>query len=48
MGVKINMDGGIGEEAARKVLEGRKVRGTMAKLWKEKMIFRGKMSYTKQ
>ena len=30
----------MGDEAAHRVLEGRKVWGTMAKLWKENMISR--------
>ena len=38
--VMINTDGGMGEEVVHKVLEGRKVWGTMAKLWKENMISR--------
>ena len=38
--VMISTDGGRGEEVAHRVLEGRKVWGTMAKLWKENMISR--------
>ena len=38
--VMINTDGGMGEEVADRVLEGRKVWGTMAKLWKKNAIFR--------
>ena len=38
--VMISTDGGMGEEVAHRVLEGRKVWGTMAKLWKENMISR--------
>ena len=34
------MDGGMGEEVAHRVFEGRKKLGTMAKLWKENMISR--------
>ena len=34
LGVMISTDGGIGEEVAHRVLEARKVWGTMAKLWK--------------
>ena len=41
LGVMISTDGGMGEEVAHRVLEGRKVCGTMAKLWKENMISRG-------
>ena len=37
----INTDGDMGEEVAYRVLEGRKVWGTMAKLWKENVISRG-------
>ena len=33
LGVMLSMDRGMGEEVAHKVLEGRKVWGTMAKLW---------------
>ena len=40
LGVMISTDGGMGEEVAHRVLEGRKVWGTMAKLWKENMISR--------
>ena len=40
IGVMISMDGGMGEEVAYRVLEGRKVWGTMAELWKENMISR--------
>ena len=40
LGVMISTDGGMGEELAHRVLEGRKVWGTMAKLWKENMISR--------
>ena len=38
LGVMISTDGAIGEELAHRVLEGRKVWGTLAKLWKENMI----------
>ena len=38
--VMISTDGGMGEEVAHMVIEGRKVWGTMAKLWKENMISR--------
>ena len=41
LGVMITIDGGMGEEVAHRVLEGRKVGGTIAKLWKEKVISRG-------
>ena len=40
LGVMISTDAGLVEEVVHWVLEGRKVWGTMAKLWKEKMIFR--------
>ena len=40
LGVMISTDGGMGEELAHRVLEGRKVWGTMAKLWKENMVSR--------
>ena len=40
LGVMISTDGGMGEEVAHMVLVGRKVWGTMAKLWKETMISR--------
>ena len=33
LGVMISKDGGRGKELAHRVLEGRKVWGTMAKLW---------------
>ena len=33
MGVMISADGGMGEEVVHRVLERRKVWGTMAKLW---------------
>ena len=36
----ISANGGIGEQVAHRVLEGRKVLGTIAKLWKENMISR--------
>ena len=38
--VMISTDGGMGEELAHRVLEGRKVRGMMTMLWKENMISR--------
>ena len=40
LGVMISTDGGRREEVAHRVLEGRKVWGTMAKLWEENMISR--------
>ena len=40
LGVMISTDGGMREETAHRVLEGRKICGTMAKLWKENMIYR--------
>ena len=40
LGVMISTDGGMGDEVVHRVLEGRKVWGTMAKLWKENMISR--------
>ena len=40
LGVMISTNSGIGEEVAHRVLEGRKVWGTMAKLWKENVISR--------
>ena len=40
LGVMISTDGGMREEVARRVLDGRKVWGTMAKLWNENMISR--------
>ena len=39
LGVMIGTDGGVGEEVAHRVVEGRKVWGTMAKLWKENVIW---------
>ena len=36
----IRTDGDMEEEVAHRVLEGRKVWETMAKLWRENMIFR--------
>ena len=36
----ISSVGGTGEEVAHKILEGRKVLGTMTKLWKGNMISR--------
>ena len=39
-GVMTSTGGGMGEELAQRVLEGRKVWWTMAKLWKENMISR--------
>ena len=36
--VMISTDGGMGEEVAHRLLEGRKVCGTMTALWKENMI----------
>ena len=36
LGVMISTDGGMGEEVAHRVLEGRKVWGMMAQLWKER------------
>ena len=33
--VMISTDGGMDEEVAHMVFEGRKLRGTMPKLWKE-------------
>ena len=38
LGVMVSTDGDMWKEAAHRVLEGRKVWGTMAKLWKENMI----------
>ena len=38
LGVMISTNGGMGEEVAHRVLEGRKVLGMMAKLWKENLI----------
>ena len=40
LGVIISTDGGMEEEVAHRVLEGRKVWRTMAKLFKQKMISR--------
>ena len=40
LGVMISEDGGMGEEVAHRVLEGRKFWGTMSKLWKENMVSR--------
>ena len=40
LGVMISTDGGVGEEVAHRVFEGRKVWGTKAKLWKENVISR--------
>ena len=40
LGVMISSDGGRGMEVAHRVLDGRKVWGRMAKLWKENMISR--------
>ena len=40
LGVMISTDGGMGEEVAHRVLEGRKVWGMMAKLRKGNMISR--------
>ena len=34
LGVILSSDGGMGEEVAHRVLEGRKEWGMMAKLWK--------------
>ena len=42
LGVMISTDGGMGEEVGHRVLEGRKVWGTMAKLGKEHDIQRSK------
>ena len=36
----ISTDGGMGEEVAHRVLKGRKVWETIAKLWKENIISR--------
>ena len=36
--VMISTDGGMREEVAHRVLQGRKVWGTMARLWKKNMI----------
>ena len=38
--LRINADGGMGEDVIHRALERRKVWGTMAKLWKENMISR--------
>ena len=38
LGVMISRDGGFGYEVAHRMLEERKVWGTMAKLWKENMM----------
>ena len=38
LGVMISTDGGMGEEVAHRVREGREVWGSMAKLWKENMM----------
>ena len=38
LGVMISADEGTEEEIAYRLLEERKVRGTMANLWKENMI----------
>ena len=38
LGVMISTDCGMGEEVAHMVFEGRKVWGTMSKLWKENII----------
>ena len=40
LGVMISTDGCMGEEVAHRVLEGRKVLETMAKLWRENVISR--------
>ena len=40
LGVMISTDGGMEEEVAHRVLEGRKVWRTMAKLFKQKIISR--------
>ena len=40
LGAMISTDGGMGEEVSHKVIERRKVVGTMAKLRKEEMISR--------
>ena len=40
LGVMISMDGSMGWEVAPRVLEGRRVWGMMAKLWKENIISR--------
>ena len=40
LGVMLIVDSGMGEEVAHRVLEGRKVWGTMVKLWKVSMISR--------
>ena len=40
LGVMISTDGGMGEEVAHRILEGRKVWGTMEKLWQENVISR--------
>ena len=40
LGIMICTDGDVEEEVAHRVLEGKKVWGTMAKLWKENMISR--------
>ena len=40
LGVMISTDGGVGQEVAHRVFEGRKLWGTMAKLWKENAISR--------
>ena len=39
-GAMISTDGGMVEEVTHRVLEGRKVWGTKAKLWKENLISR--------
>ena len=38
--VMISTDGGLGEKVSHRLLEGRKVWGKVAKLWKEDMISR--------
>ena len=38
LGVMISTDGGMGDEMAHRVLEARKVWGTMENLWKENII----------
>ena len=40
LGVMISTNGSIGEDVDHRVLEGRKVWGTMVKLWKGNMIYK--------
>ena len=40
LGLMIGTDGGMGQEVVHRVLEGKKVWETMAKLWKENIISR--------